>query len=115
MSCVLPHLAHGLHLCLCARAQVKAGSIFDNILVADSFAEAETFAQATWGKNKDAEKAAFDKIKEEEKVVKEAADAAAAKDKPETGDDDSESAAADVDDDYDEDKPSAEKPEKDEL
>ncbi len=100
------------------RVQVKAGSIFDNIIVADSFAEAEAFAQATWGKTKDAEKAAHDKIQEEEKAAKEAADAAAAAEKPETGD--AESADADVDDDYEEAKHTAagsdaEKVEKDEL
>lgn len=32
--------------------QVKAGSIFDNIIVTDSVAEAKKFADATWGKNK---------------------------------------------------------------
>lgn len=36
--------------------QVKAGSIFDNIMVSDDLAAAKAFAEATWGKNKDAEK-----------------------------------------------------------
>lgn len=71
--------------------QVKAGSIFDNILVADDFATAKAFAEETWGKTKDAEKAAFDKIKEEEKAAKEAeekakADAAPADDAEEEDD-----------------------------
>lgn len=42
--------------------QVKSGSIFDNIIVTDSLAEAEDFAKATWEKNKDGEKAMFDKV-----------------------------------------------------
>lgn len=46
--------------------QVKSGSIFDNIIVTDSLEEAETLAKETWLKSKDAEKAAFDKIKEED-------------------------------------------------
>lgn len=40
--------------------QVKAGSIFDNIIVTDDPAEAKAFAEATWGASKDAEKAMFD-------------------------------------------------------
>jgi len=40
--------------------QVKAGTIFDNILIADSIADAEALMDATYKKNKDAEKAAFD-------------------------------------------------------
>eukprot|EP00250_Pteridium_aquilinum_P014673 c22134_g1_i1 orf=211-1431(+) len=49
--------------------QVKAGSLFDNILVTDDVEYAKTFAEETWGKNKEAEKKAFDesqKKKEEE-------------------------------------------------
>jgi calreticulin len=42
--------------------QVKSGSIFDNIIVADSYEEAEKFANDTWAKTKDAEKEAFDKV-----------------------------------------------------
>jgi hypothetical protein len=44
--------------------QVKAGTIFDNIMVTDSLEEAKKFAEDTWGKTKDAEKEMFDKIKE---------------------------------------------------
>jgi len=40
--------------------QVKAGSIFDNIIITDSVKEAEDFLSATYTKNKDAEKASFD-------------------------------------------------------
>lgn len=43
--------------------QVKAGSIFDNIIVTDDFDTAKAFAEETWGKNKDAEKAMFDEKK----------------------------------------------------
>ncbi|XP_074578025.1 calreticulin-like [Curcuma longa] len=49
--------------------QVKAGSIFDNILVCDDPEYAKKFAEETWGKLKDAEKAAFEeaeKKKDEE-------------------------------------------------
>lgn len=42
--------------------QVKAGSIFDNILVADSYEEAEKFANDTWAKTKDGEKEMHDKV-----------------------------------------------------
>jgi calreticulin len=43
---------------------VKAGSIFDNILVTDDFAAAKKFAEETWGKLKEAEKKMFDSISE---------------------------------------------------
>lgn len=89
--------------------QVKAGTIFDNILVASSFEEAEKFANETWAKTKDAEKAAFDKIKEEEKKAAEEAAKKAEAEKPETG-----AAPADdedEDDEYTDDKADA----KDEL
>lgn len=57
--------------------QVKAGSIFDNIIVTDNIDEAETFMADTFGKEKEAEQAAFDKI-EEERRAEEAAERAAA-------------------------------------
>jgi len=40
--------------------QVKSGTIFDNVILTDSVAEAESFLEETYTKNKDAEKAAFD-------------------------------------------------------
>jgi len=43
--------------------QVKSGSIFDNIIVTDDLAAAKKLAEETFKKNKDAEKAAMDKIK----------------------------------------------------
>jgi hypothetical protein len=45
-----------------ARAQVKSGSIFDNVLVTDDARYAEDFAAATWGKSKDAETTMFGAI-----------------------------------------------------
>ncbi|KAJ9523573.1 hypothetical protein QJQ45_007254 [Haematococcus lacustris] len=80
--------------------QVKSGSIFDNIFVGDSLEEAEAFANETWAKSKDAEKAAFDKIKEEErKLAEESAKKAAADAKSASPDDDD-----DDEDDDDEDE-----------
>jgi len=40
--------------------QVKSGTIFDNIILTNSVAEADSFLADTYTKNKDAEKAAFD-------------------------------------------------------
>uniref|UniRef100_A0A0C9S783 Calreticulin n=1 Tax=Wollemia nobilis TaxID=56998 RepID=A0A0C9S783_9CONI len=48
--------------------QVKSGTLFDNILVCDDPEYAKKFAEETWGKNKDAEKKAFE---EEESKKKE--------------------------------------------
>ena len=42
--------------------QVKAGTIFDNIMVTDSLDEAMQFAKDTWGKNHEAEKAMYAKV-----------------------------------------------------
>ncbi|XP_078428319.1 calreticulin-like [Wolffia australiana] len=54
--------------------QVKSGTIFDNILITDDPEYALKAAEETWGKLKDAEKAAFDeaekKREEEEEVSK---------------------------------------------
>lgn len=52
--------------------QVKAGSIFDNILVTDDRKYAAEFAEKTWGKSKEAEKKMFDEVKEEERKKEEA-------------------------------------------
>ena len=43
--------------------QVKAGSIFDNIIVTDSLDEAFDLAKATWEKNKDAEKEMMETVR----------------------------------------------------
>ncbi|RCV40090.1 hypothetical protein SETIT_9G023700v2 [Setaria italica] len=42
--------------------QVKSGTLFDNILITDDPEYAKKFAEETWGKHKDAEKAAFDEV-----------------------------------------------------
>jgi calreticulin len=53
--------------------QVKSGTIFDDIIVTDSIEEAKAFAQETFFKKKDAEKAMFDKIEEDRKAAEKAA------------------------------------------
>lgn len=82
--------------------QVKAGTIFDNILVTDDPAYASKFAQETWGAMKDGEKAMMDEVEQrrqkaeaDEALAKAAADAAKAKE------DTPEDAAADDEDDDD--------------
>jgi len=55
--------------------QVKAGSIFDNVFVGDSLAEATAFAERTWGANKAGEAA----MREAAKKVEDEAAAEAAK------------------------------------
>jgi calreticulin len=67
--------------------QVKAGSIFDNIIVTDDFAAARKFAEDTWGKVKEGEKKMFDEVSAEEKKKKEE-EAAKTKPKEESEDDD---------------------------
>eukprot|EP00227_Mantoniella_beaufortii_P014962 CAMPEP_0197591348 /NCGR_PEP_ID=MMETSP1326-20131121/13019_1 /TAXON_ID=1155430 /ORGANISM="Genus nov. species nov., Strain RCC2288" /LENGTH=482 /DNA_ID=CAMNT_0043156753 /DNA_START=43 /DNA_END=1493 /DNA_ORIENTATION=+ len=52
--------------------QVKAGSIFDNVLVTDDVAYAAKFAEDTWGKNKAGEKEMFDAVEAEKKAVEDA-------------------------------------------
>ncbi|ONM52627.1 Calreticulin [Zea mays] len=55
------------------KQKVKSGTLFDNIIITDDPALAKTFAEETWGKHKEAEKAAFDeaeKKKEEEDAAK---------------------------------------------
>ncbi|KAL8488038.1 hypothetical protein ACS0TY_023889 [Phlomoides rotata] len=49
--------------------RVKLGTLFDNILISDNPEYAKKLAEETWGKQNDAEKAAFDeaeKKREEE-------------------------------------------------
>jgi len=45
--------------------QVKAGTVFDDIIVADSFEEAKEYAEKTFGKKKGPEKEMFDAAEEE--------------------------------------------------
>ena len=51
--------------------QVKAGTIFDNVLITDSVTRAEEFANETWTKTKDAEKKMKDEQDEAEKKKEE--------------------------------------------
>jgi len=73
--------------------QVKAGTIFDDIIVTDSLDEAEEFAEETWAARKVDEKAMFDEIQEEkrkadEEARKAAEEAAAAAEAEEEEDED---------------------------
>ncbi|GLT50746.1 hypothetical protein SLA2020_242090 [Shorea laevis] len=56
--------------------QVKSGTLFNNVLVCDDPEYAKKFAEETWAKNKDAEKAAFEETekKKEEEESKDAVD-----------------------------------------
>eukprot|EP01065_Artemidia_motanka_P048356 TRINITY_DN7767_c0_g1_i1.p2 TRINITY_DN7767_c0_g1~~TRINITY_DN7767_c0_g1_i1.p2 ORF type:complete len:410 (+),score=209.39 TRINITY_DN7767_c0_g1_i1:92-1231(+) len=69
--------------------QVKSGTIFDNIIIADDVAEVNAFIDETWGKTKDGEKAMFDKQQEEKKAKEEEA-AAKAKEEEKKDDDEDE-------------------------
>ncbi|WOL03269.1 calreticulin-like [Canna indica] len=80
--------------------QVKSGTLFDNILVCNDPEYAKKFAEETWGKNKDAEKAAFDEA-EKKKDVEEA------NDDDEDLDDEDEDSDAKVDSDAEEEQESA--------
>merc|ERR1719171_527132 len=51
--------------------QVKAGTIFDNIIVTDSVEEAEEFMKSTWEADKDAEKKMKDDLDEEKRKKEE--------------------------------------------
>ncbi|XP_078149087.1 calreticulin-like [Carex rostrata] len=87
--------------------QVKSGTLFDNFLICDDPEYALKFAEETWGKHKDAEKAAFEeaeKKKEEEEP----------KDDDDASDDASDDDASD-DDDSDSKTESAEEADHDEL
>jgi len=52
--------------------QVKSGTIFDNIILTNSVAEADAFLAETYTKNKDAEKAAFDAAEKKRSDAEEA-------------------------------------------
>merc|ERR1711907_797325 len=52
--------------------QVKSGTIFDSIIIADDIADAEAFAKETYLANKDEENKAFDADKEEKKKAADA-------------------------------------------
>ncbi|KAJ7973278.1 Calreticulin [Quillaja saponaria] len=74
--------------------QVKSGTLFDNVLITDDPEYAKQVAEETWGKHKDAEKAAFDeaeKKREEEESKDDPVDSDA------EGEDDAEEAGEDSD------------------
>jgi len=54
---------------------VKAGTIFDNVLITDDIAKAEEVGKETWGATKDAEKKMKDSQDEEERKQREAEEA----------------------------------------
>ena len=55
--------------------QVKSGTLFDNILITDEPEYAKQLAEETWGKQKDAEKAAFEEAeKQQEEEAKDPVD-----------------------------------------
>jgi len=77
--------------------QVKAGTMFDNIIVTDSISEAEAFFSETWEKNHTKEKEMFDQIEKDKaaeaeaertKAAEEAKKHAAAAEADEDADDD---------------------------
>jgi calreticulin len=76
--------------------QVKSGTVFDNIIITDSVAEAEALLAETYTKNKDAEKASFDALEAKKKEAEEAERKAAEATKTD--------AAAEADEDEDDDK-----------
>merc|ERR1712043_104088 len=94
--------------------QVKAGTVFDNIIMTDSLEEAQEFMKETYTKNKDAEKEMFDKAeedrraKEEEERKKEEEERKAREAEEEEEEDEDE-------DDEDEEEETAAKAEKEEL
>jgi len=91
--------------------QVKAGTIFDNILVTDDVDLAKKFAEDTWGKNKEAEKKAKEQIDEEEKKKKEEEDKKREEEEKDKKKDDKDEDEEEDDDKKDDDKKEA----KDEL
>ncbi|XP_057546089.1 calreticulin-like isoform X2 [Amaranthus tricolor] len=101
----LPILVRTL-LTLLTSLQVKSGTLFDNVLVTDDPEYAKQFAEETWGKQKDAEKAAFEeaeKKREEEETKDDPADTDV-EDEDDAKDSDKDEGDADKSDDQEEDK-----------
>lgn len=65
--------------------QVKSGTIFDDIIVTDSFDEAKAYAESTYSVKKDGEKAMYDAAEAKKAAEAEAARAAAAEEGEEEG------------------------------
>jgi len=94
--------------------QVKAGTIFDNIIVTDSIKEAEELMESTWGKNNAAEKTMMESADKEQREKEEAERKRVEEERKKQ-----EAAKAEEDDDDDEEEAAAaiksKKAEKDEL
>jgi calreticulin len=82
--------------------QVKAGTIFDNIIVTDSLAEAVAFRESTFDAVKAQEKTMFDEV-EKERLAKEEADRKKLEEERAKADDDEDEEDDDEDDDDDDD------------
>merc|ERR1712227_152823 len=70
--------------------QVKAGTIFDNVFIGDDPEEAKAFAEATFAKTVEPEKAMYDSIKEEERKKEEEERKAAEEEEDDDEDEDEE-------------------------
>jgi len=68
--------------------QVKSGTLFDDIIVTDSWDEAKKFAEDTWGKKKSAEKKMYDEAKAAKEAQEKEAAAAAADSEEDAEDED---------------------------
>jgi len=84
--------------------QVKAGSIFDNIIITDSLEEANELAKRTFVAYKDAEKKLFDDIEEEKKKEEEEARRKAEEERKKQEEEEEEEDEDDDDDDEEEEK-----------
>ncbi|KAJ3202041.1 hypothetical protein HDU83_003049 [Entophlyctis luteolus] len=82
--------------------QVKAGTIFDNIIITDSIKEADAFGKTTFTDLKEKEKAAKDALDEKEKKEAEEKAAKEAAERKANGEDDDEGEEDDDDDEHDE-------------
>merc|ERR1719162_267052 len=84
--------------------QVKAGTLFDDIIVTDSVEEAKKFADETFYAKRDAEKKMAEKQEADEKAAKDAEDAKKKEEEDAKKDDDKKDDDKKEDDDDDEDK-----------
>jgi len=82
--------------------QVKAGTIFDNVLITDSVEYAEEHGNETWGKTKDAEKKMKETQDEEDKKKRDEEDKKMKEAEDEKGDDDEEEAEEEEEEDTEE-------------
>jgi calreticulin len=85
--------------------QVKAGTIFDNIIVTDSVSEAEAFMASTFEKHKAAEKTMFDSAEKSKRDAEEESRKKAEEERKKTEASNAEEDDDDEDDDEDDKKP----------